>query len=72
LDDLFCPCDLRGDFSFYLLAVMPAKSVLDVGCGIGMLLHRARDAGHKGCLLGLEPADATLKRYFVWSTEGSE
>jgi 2-polyprenyl-3-methyl-5-hydroxy-6-metoxy-1,4-benzoquinol methylase len=33
---------------FYLGYVMDAPSVLDVGCGTGMLLHRARVDGHGG------------------------
>jgi 2-polyprenyl-3-methyl-5-hydroxy-6-metoxy-1,4-benzoquinol methylase len=31
----------RSDLDFYLGFVMSAASVLDVGCGIGALLHRA-------------------------------
>jgi len=34
-----------GD-DFYLALVMEAESVLDVGCGTGAMLHRARQAGH--------------------------
>jgi len=40
---------------FYLDLVMSADRVLDVGCGAGGLLHRARDAGHTGRLCGLDP-----------------
>ncbi len=43
-----------GD-DFYLELVMSARSVLDVGCGTGTLLHRAREAGHTGRLCGLDP-----------------
>ena len=43
-----------GD-DFYLELVMSAGSVLDVGCGTGTLLHRAREAGHTGRLCGLDP-----------------
>ncbi|HEX5512702.1 MAG TPA: class I SAM-dependent methyltransferase [Actinomycetales bacterium] len=47
---------------FYLSYVMAATSVLDVGCGTGMLLHRARESGHKGRLCGLDPDVAALDR----------
>jgi SAM-dependent methyltransferase len=45
---------------FYLGLVMSADRVLDVGCGTGRLLHRARDAGHAGRLCGLDPDPAML------------
>ncbi|SHF82353.1 Methyltransferase domain-containing protein [Streptoalloteichus hindustanus] len=45
---------------FYLDLVMGAGSVLDVGCGTGVLLHRAREVGHPGRLCGLDPAAAML------------
>ena len=45
---------------FYLGLVMAAGSVLDVGCGTGRLLHRAREAGHGGRLRGLDPDPAML------------
>jgi ubiquinone/menaquinone biosynthesis C-methylase UbiE len=45
---------------FYLALVMDAKSVLDVGCGTGAMLHRARQAGHAGRLCGLDPDRASL------------
>lgn len=40
---------------FYLKLAMAASSVLDVGCGTGRLLHRARVAGHSGRLVGIDP-----------------
>jgi SAM-dependent methyltransferase len=39
---------------------MAARSVLDVGCGTGALLRRARQAGHAGRLCGLDPDPAIL------------
>jgi SAM-dependent methyltransferase len=49
-----------ADDHFYLDLVMSAESVLDVGCGTGRLLHRARDLGHAGRLTGLDPDPAML------------
>jgi SAM-dependent methyltransferase len=60
LYDALNPWEPRGDYAFYLPLVMSAKSVLDVGCGTGALLHRARDAGHTGRLCGLDPAPGML------------
>ena len=48
-----------GD-DFYLQLVMGAERVLDVGCGTGTLLHRARQLGHAGRLCGLDPDPAML------------
>jgi SAM-dependent methyltransferase len=47
---------------FYLGLVMGSRSVLDVGCGTGAILHRARRAGHAGRLCGLDPDPAMLGR----------
>ena len=60
LYDQSFPWDERGDFGFYLPLIMSADSVLDVGCGTGALLHRARDEGHPGRLCGIDPADGML------------
>jgi SAM-dependent methyltransferase len=60
LYDVLHPWERRGDFGFYLPVVMSAEAVLDVGCGTGALLRRAREAGHAGRLCGLDPADAML------------
>jgi SAM-dependent methyltransferase len=43
-----------GD-EFYLSLVRAAGDVLDVGCGTGALLKRARREGHRGRLVGLDP-----------------
>lgn len=52
---------------FYLALVMAASSVLDVGCGTGLLLRRARAAGHTGRLCGLDPDPAMLRQAHVRS-----
>ncbi|NEB80704.1 class I SAM-dependent methyltransferase [Streptomyces sp. SID14478] len=49
----------RGD-DFYLGLVHDAGAVLDVGCGTGALLARAREEGHTGRLCGLDPAPGML------------
>lgn len=61
LYDLFFPWDARTDFAFYMPLVMSARSVLDVGCGTGALLHGARENGHTGRLCGLDPAAGMLE-----------
>ncbi|HZB47845.1 MAG TPA: class I SAM-dependent methyltransferase [Mycobacteriales bacterium] len=45
---------------FYLGLVAAAGSVLDVGCGTGRLLKRARRDGHRGRLVGLDPGAGML------------
>lgn len=45
---------------FYLDLVMGAEAVLDVGCGTGKLHRVARERGHTGRLVGLDPAEAML------------
>ncbi|WP_410676938.1 class I SAM-dependent methyltransferase [Amycolatopsis sp. cmx-4-68] len=47
-------------YSYYLDRVMAASSALDVGCGTGRVLRCARAAGHRGCLVGVDPADGML------------
>jgi SAM-dependent methyltransferase len=41
---------------------MAAGSVLDVGCGNGSMLHLARERGHHGRLVGLDPDRVALAR----------
>ncbi|MET9448790.1 class I SAM-dependent methyltransferase [Streptomyces cinerochromogenes] len=48
-----------GD-DFYLGLLRETGSVLDIGCGTGQLLRRARAEGHRGRLMGLDPAAAML------------
>lgn len=49
-----------ADEAFYLTLVRSAERVLDIGCGTGVMLHRARDEGHRGRLVGLDPAPGML------------
>ena len=62
LYDVIHPWEQRADFRFYLKLVMSAEAVLDVGCGTGALLHRARESGHRGRLCGLDPAVGMLEQ----------
>lgn len=48
--------------AFYDELVMNADAVLDVGCGTGGMLRHAREAGHTGRLVGLDPDRAALER----------
>jgi len=41
--------------AFYLDLVMGAHAVLDIGCGTGAILKRARAEGHAGRLVGVDP-----------------
>ena len=61
LYDSLCGREERADFRFYLPLVMAAGTVLDVGCGTGALLHWARESGHTGRLVGLDPAGGMLR-----------
>lgn len=45
---------------WYLAQVSVGAAVLDVGCGTGQVLRRARADGHAGRLVGLDPDEAAL------------
>jgi SAM-dependent methyltransferase len=62
LYDVLHPWEQRDDLEFYLPLVMAADAALDVGCGTGSLLHRARDNGYRGRLCGLDPGAGMLER----------
>lgn len=47
---------------FYLSFVLAAASTLDVGCGTGMLLAKARAEGHTGRMAGIDPDAAMLAK----------
>ncbi len=59
LYDVLNPWGPSDDFYFAL--VMDAPSALDVGCGTGTLLKRARQTGHSGRLCGVDPDCAMLE-----------
>lgn len=61
LYDLFNAWDSSPQDPFYLELVMAAQDVLDVGCGTGKLHRIARERGHRGRLVGLDPAEAMLR-----------
>jgi SAM-dependent methyltransferase len=58
LYDAECPWHPQDDF--YLDLDLRAESVLDVGCGTGTRLARAREEGHPGLLVGVDPAPGML------------
>lgn len=59
LYDAECPWHAQDDF--YLALDLAADSVLDVGCGTGSRLVRAREVGHAGRLVGVDPAVGMLQ-----------
>jgi len=61
LYDHFNPWRSSPQDDFYLDLVMDARTVLDVGCGTGKIQRVARERGHTGRLVGLDPADAMLE-----------
>ncbi|TMR25623.1 class I SAM-dependent methyltransferase [Nonomuraea turkmeniaca] len=64
LYDLLNPWDVTRypSDALYNELVMAADAVLDVGCGTGGMLHQARELGHRGRLVGLDPDLAALDR----------
>ncbi|HET8641900.1 MAG TPA: class I SAM-dependent methyltransferase [Pseudonocardiaceae bacterium] len=64
LYDLMYPWDAARfpSDAFYEDLVTAAEAVLDIGCGTGRMLHRARERGHPGRLVGLDPDRAALDR----------
>lgn len=63
LYDVMNPWDPgRPEVVFCTEHVMAAAAVLDVGCGTGSMLHHARDLGHTGRLVGLDPDEGMLDR----------
>ena len=52
----------RADFAFHLPAALAAQSVLDIGCGTGAFLTQLREAGHRGRLVGIDPARGMIGR----------
>ncbi|MBE2999528.1 class I SAM-dependent methyltransferase [Nocardiopsis sp. HNM0947] len=61
LYDVFNAWNCSPQDPFYLDLVMAAGEALDVGCGTGKLHRVAREQGHRGRLVGLDPADAMLE-----------
>jgi SAM-dependent methyltransferase len=65
-DDLAALYDVLNAWApsddFYLSHVMAAEAVLDVGCGTGAILHRAREQEHTGRLCGIDPDRSSLSR----------
>jgi SAM-dependent methyltransferase len=63
LYDVINPWDpARAEVAFCTEHVMAAGAVLDLGCGTGSMLHHARDLGHTGRLVGLDPDESMLDR----------
>jgi SAM-dependent methyltransferase len=63
LYDVMNPWDpARPEVAFCTEQVMAAGAVLDVGCGTGSMLYHARDLGHTGRLVGLDPDPSMLDR----------
>ncbi|TIT96565.1 MAG: class I SAM-dependent methyltransferase [Mesorhizobium sp.] len=60
--DAWHPRMARDDFDFYIPIIMKAGSVLDIGCGTGLLLHEVRESGHVGDLSGIDPGAGVLSR----------
>lgn len=59
--DAWHPPVSRADYRFYLSMALAAERVLDIGCGTGSFLAMARDAGHTGRLIGVDPAQGMIE-----------
>jgi SAM-dependent methyltransferase len=55
-------CGWDDEYALYHAYVMESARVLDVGCGPGTVLRRARADGHSGRLVGVDPNGASLDR----------
>ncbi|HEX8869165.1 MAG TPA: class I SAM-dependent methyltransferase, partial [Lentzea sp.] len=51
-----------ADADFYDPLVDEARDVLDVGCGTGQMLISARERGHTGRFVGVDPDEPSLDR----------
>ncbi|MFK0017405.1 class I SAM-dependent methyltransferase [Streptomyces sp. NPDC091027] len=47
-------------YRYYFDRVIDVDSALDIGCGTGRVLRSARAAGHRGRLVGVDPAEGML------------
>lgn len=58
--DAVCPIDSYADFFLDLAEQISAESILDIGCGTGLLSHEFAMRGYK--VIGIEPASEMLRQ----------
>lgn len=58
--DTICPLDGYERFYLAFAQELAAGSILDIGCGTGLLTYELAQQGHR--MIGLEPAPAMLER----------